>query len=123
MFTESVIYLPFIVWKHLFLAFYKNIFTYLLFLVYNNFNFSPFWFSRGYYFRLLKEQGRDLRFHIFPTNFNVKYTMAHLARIANMNCSRSIISQWQKSPLLAQQVCSLLLRDLKTIVLGQLRND
>merc|ERR1719331_2832206 len=29
--------------------------------------------------------------------------MAHLARIANMNCSRSIISQWQKSPLLAQQ--------------------
>merc|ERR1712037_330198 len=47
--------------------------------------------------------GRDLRFHIFPTNFNVKHTMAHLARIANMNCSRSIISQWQKSPLLAQQ--------------------
>merc|ERR1739844_791579 len=34
---------------------------------------------------------------------NVKHTMAHLARIANMNCSRSVISQWQKSPLLAQQ--------------------
>lgn len=58
---------------------------------------------RDYSFRLLKEQGRDLRFHIFPKNFNVKHTMAHLARIANMNCSRSIISQWQKSPLLAQQ--------------------
>merc|ERR1712156_1114644 len=57
----------------------------------------------GHSFRLLKEERPKLQFFFtFPTK-TITDTMAHLARIANMNCSRSIISQWSKSPLLAQQ--------------------
>merc|ERR1711963_400274 len=60
-------------------------------------------FAEVHSFRLLKEERPTLQFFFtFPSQY-ITNTMAHLARIANMNCSRSIISQWQKSPLLAQQ--------------------
>ena len=64
-------------------------------------------FAEVHSFRLLKEERPKLQFFFTFPSKPITDTMAHLARIANMNCSRSIISQWSKSPLLAQQVCNL----------------
>ena len=64
-------------------------------------------FAEVHSFRLLKEERPKLQFFFTFPSKTITDTMAHLARIANMNCSRSIISQWSKSPLLAQQVCNL----------------
>merc|ERR1711963_598710 len=60
-------------------------------------------FAEVHSFRLLKEERPTLQFFFTFPSKTITDTMAHLARIANMNCSRSIISQWSKSPLLAQQ--------------------